>query len=325
MVWLFLVLFAGQFESNFRDGLTALNENNLTLAESQLEAALQLQPENARVWLALAQTYWKLHKEPLAQTAAHNAQIWGSEDPVVLHALSIFYSETADYSNAAKTLQAAIGRNPGEESYYFELAQLHLRRESFAAALEALDAGRKRFPASAQLALASGVAYYGLRRFPEAIGAFLHTIELDPTVEQPCVFLGRMLDQAEDRLPAITQVFAAFAKRAPENYLSSFLYGKALALAGGDAAAAPLFRESIALNASYWESHFELGVLLGRQGNLEEAAREIRSAVEHNPGDPAPHYRLARLYDRLGKADEAGAERALHAKLAAGQQPAGIK
>ena len=62
MVWLFLVLFAGQFESTFHAGLTALNNNNLALAESRLEAASQLEPRNARVWLALAQTYWKLRK-----------------------------------------------------------------------------------------------------------------------------------------------------------------------------------------------------------------------------------------------------------------------
>ena len=157
MFWLFAVLFAGQFETTFHDGLIALNENNLALAESRLEAAAQLEPQNAGVWLALAQTYWKLHKEPLAQSAARYAQTWGADDAVVLRALSMFYSETADYASAAKLLQAAIKRNPGEESYYFELAQLHLRREGFAAALGSVDAGRKNFPASAQLELAAGV------------------------------------------------------------------------------------------------------------------------------------------------------------------------
>ena len=68
--------------------------------------------------------------------------------------------------------------------------------------------GRKNFDKSPQLELAAGVAYYGLRRFPEAIEAFLRTIRLDPGIEQPYVFLGRMLDQAEDKLPQITEVFA---------------------------------------------------------------------------------------------------------------------
>ncbi len=326
MFWLLAVLFAGQFESTFHDGLIALTQNNLSLAESRLEAAAELSPHHAGVWLALAQTYLKLHKGPQAQSAARNAETWAADDAVLLHALSIFHLETADYTGAARLLQAAIRRNPFEESYYFELAQLDLKQEKFADALETLDAGLKKFDKSAQLELAEGVAYYGLRRFPEAIDAFLRTIELDGSVEQPYVFLGRMIDQAEEKLPRFTEVFAAFVKRAPENYLSSYLYGKSLAMANQPGRAEGLLRKSIAQNDGYWESHFELGVLLGQERKFEEAAREIRRGAELNPSDPVPHYHLARLYDRMGKTAEAGVERDLHARLsAAGGRMGGIR
>jgi Flp pilus assembly protein TadD len=134
-----------------------------------------------------------------------------------------------------------------------------------------------------------------------------------------------MLDQAEERLPPVTQAFAAFAKRSPENYLSSFLYGKSLALANDSGAAEALLRKSIAQNDAYWESHFELGVLLSQQRKFEEATRELRRGAELNPSDPVPHYHLARLYDRMGKAAEASAERDLHARLSAGGRMSGIK
>jgi len=314
MIWLFVALFAGQFETAFRAGLVALNENNLTVAESQLEAASQLEPNDARVWLALAQTYRKLHKLPSAQTAAEKAEVLAT-DPVLIHGLALYYSEAANYGKAAELFQAAIRRSPFTESYYFDLAQLYLKRQDFAAALGTLNSGRKNFDKSAQLELASGVAYYGLRRFPEAIDAFLATIRLDPGVEQPYVFLGRMLDQAEDRLPKIGEVFAAFARSAPENYMSGFLYAKALMVQHPDQAEA-LLRKSIARNGEFWESHFELGVLLDQREKFEDAAREMRRSIELSPNDPVPHYRLARLYDRLGKTAEARAERELHARLA---------
>jgi tetratricopeptide (TPR) repeat protein len=326
MVWLLLVLLADQFDTTFKAGLIALNENQLAVAESHLEAASRLQPRNARVWLALAQTYWKLNKSQAAQTAARNAEA-NTSDAAVFHGLSVFYLETADYAKAAESLQAAIRRNPSDESYYFELAQLRLKQQNFAAALETLDAGRKKFDKSAQLELAAGVAYYGLRRFAEAIDAFLRTIQIDAQIEQPYVFLGRMVDQAEERLPRITQAFATFAKTAPENHLSNFLYGKALRMGDDPDRAEASLRQSIARNDAFWESHFELGALLDQRGEFEAAAKEIRRSIELNPDDPAPHYRLARLYDRLGKAAEARAERELHARLsaAAGQGMAGIK
>ena len=126
----------------------------------------------------------------------------------------------------------------------------------------------------------------------------------------------RMLDQAEDKLPKITEVFAAFSKSAPGNYLSSFLYGKVVALED-PARAERLLRESIARNDQFWESHFELGALLEQRGAVQEASQEVRRGIELNPQDPAAHYRLARLYDRLGKTAEAQSERELHAKLSA--------
>jgi tetratricopeptide (TPR) repeat protein len=324
MVWLLLVLFADQFDTSFKAGLIALNENNLQVAESQLEAASQLHPQDSRVWLALAQTYFKLHKLPAAEAAAGKAEALAT-DSVVIRGLAVYYSGASNSAKAEELLRKAILRKPFEENYYFDLAQLFLKEQNFAAALKTLDAGRKNFDKSAQLELAAGVAYYGLRRFPEAIDAFLRTIQLDPAVEQPYVFLGRVVDQAEERLPRITQVFAAFANGAPGNYMGNFLYGKSL-LAGSDLSQAEaLLGKSIAQNDAFWESHFELGVLLEQQGKFEEAAREVRRSVDLNPDDPAPHYRLARLYDRLGKTAEARAERAVHAKLSATAPGMGIK
>lgn len=379
MLWLVVLLFADQFDGAFRAGLVALNNNDLQRAESQLVAASKLQPANARVWLALAQTYWKLHKLPAAQSAASKVEALAKE-PAILEGLALYYSETENYGIAAelearyaetkpesasravelylragkpqpaiqtarkalttydraelhdllgkayqadgnpaeaiREFQVAIRKNRFDEGFYFDLAQAQLNQQSFAAALETLDAGRKYFDKSAQLELAAGVAYYGLRRFPEAIEAFLNTIRLDPGVEQPYVFLGRMLDQSEDRLTKIRDVFAAFVKAQPNNYLSSFLYGKALSL-DNPAEAAAMFRKSIARNGRFWESHFELGLILENEGKLEEAAAEIRQSADLNPKDPTPHYRLARLYDRLGRAKDAENERELHARLSA--------
>ncbi len=325
MLWLCLLLFADQFDAQFQAGLIALNGGRLAIAESELESASRLRPENPRVWLALAQTYRKLGKQDLAEAAAMNAQTH-HPDAVVLHGLGLYYSEAGQFPKAVESLAAAIRQSPYQESYYFDLAQLHLNRQEFAAALAILDKARLNFDKSAQLELAAGVAYYGLRRFPEAIDAFLRTAQLSPDAEQPYVFLGRMLDQAESRLAAITQAFAAYARRAPESDVAAYLYGKSLAAAGDTAAAEPWLRKSIARNAGFWESHYELGLLLDQEGKLEDAANEIRTAIQLHPGDPAPHYRLARLYTRLGKPAEAQTERDLHARLtAAGQAAAGIK
>lgn len=379
MPWLFLLLFSDQFDSAYRAGLAALNNNELVVAESRLESASKLEPRNARVWLALAQTYWKQSKPQASLTAARKAETF-TKDPAIFHGLAFFYSEATDYGKAAELearyaenapdaypaavelylragkaklaieaarkglaardradlhnllgkayaadgdpvkataeFQAAIERSRYDESFYFDLTQLQLKQQAFAEALQTLDAGRQHFDKSAQLELAAGVAYYGLRRFPEAIDSFLQTIRLSPALEQPYLFLGRMLDQAEGRLPKIMEASAAFAKNAPDNYVSTFVYGKTLAVENPSEAAG-MFRKSIASNGKFWESHFELGLLLEQAGKFQEASTEMLRVIELNPQDPAPHYRLARIYDRLGKPAEARTERELHARLSA--------
>jgi Flp pilus assembly protein TadD len=325
MMWLFLLLAPDQFEATFRAGLIALNENKLPAAESQLEEASRIEPRNARVWIALAQTYSKLGKPTSADAAGRKAETFAVTGPE-WRGLGTFYSGTDNHAKAVESFRKSLKADPFQEGAYFDLAQLFLKRQDFAAALDTLNAGRKYFDKSPQLELAAGVAYYALRRFPDAIEAFLHTIQLDPTIEQPYIFLGRMLDQAEDKLPRITQAFVALSERAPDHYLASFLSAKALSMQDPKQAET-LLRKSIGQNGDFWESHFELGVLLDQQGQFEEAEREIRRGSTLNPNDPVPHYRLARIYDRLGRSEQARAEREIHARLSAAGAPgmAGIK
>lgn len=241
------------------------------------------------------------------------------EDRADVHELlSEAYEMDSQTANAVAEMRKAIKLDGYQESYYFGLAQLYLRHRDAGAAVETLQQGRKIFARSAQLELALGVAYYGLRRFSDAADCFLRTLSIAPEVAQPYVFLGRMLDQAEDRLPQVTAAFAARAASKPDDYLASFLYGKALSMGLGDRRQIEtLYRKSIALRGDFWESHYELGILLERGHNFAGAAGELQRAIELNPGSPTPHYHLARVYERLGKKSEAAAELAAHARLSA--------
>lgn len=236
------------------------------------------------------------------------------------------YEADGQSVKAVLEMQQALRLDPYEESYYFDLAQLLLEHQNFDAAIQTLEAGRKVFDKSAQIELALGVAYYGQRRFSDAVNSFLRTITLAPAVEQPYVFLGRILDQADARLDETTRRFAEFAAANPKNYLGHFLYGKALiAQSGKPAEAEAALRKSIALNDAYWESHFELGVLLERKRDFAGAARELQRSIQLNARNPAPHYRLARVYDRMGQSERAKTERSRHEALMAEEKAAAQK
>jgi tetratricopeptide (TPR) repeat protein len=226
------------------------------------------------------------------------------------------YEADGQTDKAVLELQEALRRNAYEESYYFDLAHVLLRHQNFDAAIQLLEASRRIFARSAQLELALGVAYYGQRRFSEAVDSFLRTIAIEPGVAQPYVFLGRILEHADKRLPEIVTRFEARAQAAPKDFLAQFLAGKAFAAQGEQLEKAEAaLRRSIALKEDFWESHYELALLLEKARKFEEAAKELERSAALNPAAPTPHYRLARIYDRLDRSDEAARERALHQKL----------
>lgn len=239
------------------------------------------------------------------------------------------YETDGQFDKSIVELQKAIQLAPREESYVFDLAHVLLLHQNFDVAIQLLESAKKVFDKSAQLELALGIANYGQRKFPEAVDSFLRTAELAPKVEQPYVFLARIISHAEGRLGEVTAKFARFAEANPRNYLGHFLHAKGLIAqigpSGSDdlsSQADGLLRRSIELNPNFWESHFELGVLLEGRKQFEPSATHLRQAIQLNPNAAAPHYRLARVYDRLGKAELAQKERDLHDKLTAEERAA---
>ncbi len=62
-----------------------------------------------------------------------------------------------------------------------------------------------------------------------------------------------------------------------------------------------LFRNAIELNPNHWEAHYELGELLWRTGQLQEAEKEALRSVELQPLSVLPYDVLGDLYYSMGR------------------------
>lgn len=364
-------------------GLVALQKGQLVEARTALEECSRLDPKNAFAWSSLAETYRRLNAPAKAASAAKTAEAMGADNPVVSHALAMFYTQTGEFTHAAQLEQqfaesskadpgameraAALYLDGGDAAdalnlaqranqthpspstedllgralllsgkvaegeaqlksawtsaqtdphIAFDYAELLLHKEDFTPAAEVIDSALAAHPNDPQLRLALGVARYGQRRFDDAITAFLQVIKIDPQIDQPYRFIGRLMDQVGDRLPEITSDFEAWAARNPRNAQAQFLLAKArLAADAKDPNAEALLKRSIALDSKDWESHYELGVLMSSRHEWKMAASELSLSAQLDPKQAMPHYQLARVYDRLGEPERAKAERALHQKL----------
>ena len=323
----FLAASSPQDES-LRAGLMALQRGDLAAAQNSLEAASRQAPNDGRAWIALAQVYWRLHRTSDAEGAAAKAAAVAPDEPAVLQGLSIYYSETNQSLKAAEAAAKYAAKVPEKSdardraiALYFAAAQPLLQQQKFAEAVGILEEGTAQLPNTAQLELALGVTYYGLRRFDDAADAFLRTIEIAPETEQPYTFLGRILDQIPTRLPQVTKSFAEYQNRHPARAEVYLLHAKALdAQSLEPETALRLIGKSIEIESGNASAHFEMGTVLDRLQRFAEATAAFERAAQLDPADPKVHYHLARDYDRIGKHDAARSEREKHARLIAAQE-----
>ena len=284
---------AAQLEQQFAESAKA------DPAATERAAALYLDGGDATNAVNLAQTALETHPSPSVEDLLGRALI-----------------ATGRISEGETQLKAAWKSAETDPHIAFDYAQLLLRKEDFTQAATVIDSALSADPDDPQLRLAMGVARYGQRRFDDAIVAFLQVIKIDPQIDQPYRFLGRMLDQVGEHLQEITNDFQDWAAKNPKNAKAQVLLAKArLAADSKDATAEGLLRKSILLDPNDWESHYELGVLLANRREWKAAAAELTRSTALDRKQSMPHYHLARVYDRLGEPDRAKAERELHEKL----------
>jgi tetratricopeptide (TPR) repeat protein len=330
-------------------GLEALQRNDWAAARQALDPVSQSNPDDPRVWVLLARASQKLGLAAEAESAASRAAKF--DTAYTRQGLAIYHAEGGRAEDAAEwadrasatlssgehaslrnfigkvlaspvELKRAVELNPYEEAYRADLGRLLLARQRFAEAVAEMEASRKIFSASAQLELMLGVAHYGLRRFPDAVEAFLKVIQIDPTIEQPYIFLNRMLPQAIHRLPEVESAFAAFAARNPHSALGPFLKARAIIIQLPPSGmplqvevAEKLLRSSLAGDAANPDAHAELAYLLERKGDYASAERSLTKAAALRPSDAVFQYRLSRIYDRMDRAGDAAKARARHSEL----------
>ena len=355
-----LVLLAAappSFEANMREGMAALQRNDLPVAQQSLEQAVRVQPSSGAAWFLLAQTYARRDNMKSALPAAQRASQNAGKDPTILYNLAVFYrdaempdasiahakrvlaledsadvrtllgkayAQKKDWPDAVAQFREALRLTPYSEEPIFNLAQAFLQAQDFAAAAEVLETGRKTFDKSPQLELALGVAYYGQRNFSGAVDRYLRVMDLAPDVPQPYYFVAKILEHALDRIPKVIEHALYFEKQHPQSPLGYVLHAKALILQLPPTGFPPeahqaygLLEKAASIENKQAEVPYLLGTLLDRKQDYAAAAVMLERSIQLDPRGAAAHFRLARVYERLGRKEDAAAQRALHEKLSA--------
>ena len=124
-------------------------------------------------------------------------------------------------------------------------------------------------------------------------------LEFDPDNPDVLVKLGRLL-RTLGRNEEALEYFIAYNKKLPDDFLGLAHIGSCLSELGRPQEAEAYIRRALeGLDDAL--THYNLGVVLGMTGRLDEAIAEYRKAVDRNPGDLNARNNLATALARQGK------------------------
>ena len=109
-----------------QQGLISLQSRNIPAAQQYLERAIRQSPDEARAWIGLAQIYRVLNLHAKASRHASEAARLGEDDPLIQHALSMFYTDYGDFAEAARWEEKFARSERGSHDAFLRAATLYL-------------------------------------------------------------------------------------------------------------------------------------------------------------------------------------------------------
>jgi predicted Zn-dependent protease len=218
--------------------------------------------------------------------------------------LSRAYYGTGRIKDAYDALREATRLEPGNEENYVDLAMICLDLENHDLGLEIVGIGLEHRPNSYILYLQRGVLLAMKAQLTDAEQAFESARRLAPERPAAHAALAMVWMQTGQTEKAVATLRTETRARA--DHVVPYTFAVALVRSGVDPAsdaaveAIDALRASIRANDRFAPAHSQLGRLLLKRGEVDEAIRELEKAVALDPGATAALYNLGQAYSKKG-------------------------
>jgi len=256
---------------------SALNRRDYKRAETILLEETQRDPTSARtakIYTLVGHILFLDGQYLNSAIAWKKAEAIATLDDQTRFSLAMAYLRLNRPDWGRDELQRLSQGDPQNPLYLYWLARLDYDARAYAPAISRLRRAIELDPNMMRAYNNLGLCYDSLGQFDEAIQSFTRAIELNRMQKQPSAW-------------------------PPLNLAVSLISLNRL-----DDAVARL-HETLSYNPQFPQAHYQLGLVLEKQGKFEEAIAPLQRAVELDPFYPEPHYTLGKIYQRQGKREEA--------------------
>ena len=306
------------FESNHKTAEMYASKGKLSQAIPYFEKAYAADPTHYVNGYDLALAY--IETGALDKARKTLDAMLAQSDGAELHNLRGLLEERAGAVQPSLTeYQRAAQMDPSEKNL-FDLGNVLVRAKGVEQAIEVLGYASGKYPRSARLRVALGVAYYAHSEYDKAVAALCEGVDLDPSDSRAIYFLGKMFAISPALSGEVRKRLAHLVQAYPKNAAANYYY--AVSLWNRDAGAARRdekierhLKQALTLDPKMADAHFQLGVLYQDQQKVPLAVREFELAVKAAPDNEKFHYRLAQAYKSAGNEEASAREFARYRQL----------
>ncbi len=304
------------FAANQELGKYLLFSQQANRSVHYLERAHTLEPENYDNEVDLAKAYTATGKLPQARAITVNL-LRAHDKPELHNLLGTIEERSGNPVKAEQQYELAAKSDPTEHNFFDWGAELLLHHAS-KAAIDVFTEGARRFPASARMITALGVAWYAHGSYAQAAEILDRASDLNPIEETPYIFLGHILAVEASVTDATSTRIERFLQLSPQNAYANYLAALNLwrhARASRDQVtlnrAQSLLARATELDPNFALAYFQRGVVFAETGDTQSAISAFQHALASDSSLTEAHFRLAQLYRRTG--DEPNSRRELSA------------
>jgi tetratricopeptide (TPR) repeat protein len=313
LVIILLFLIAGNLPAqDLQPGETGGGPDLTSGIQSRLQPAIRSQLEQAL----------KSRDYPRAEVLLADEIARDPKRPDLLRLLGHIFFLDGRYLNCAVAMKKADALGGLDEAGRFLLAMSYVRlgkREWSRPELLKLEQSH---PDKALYPYWTGRLEYLDQRFQAAVVRFRQALKLDARFTRGWDNLGlayEALGQQQEALHAYQEANrlnreSTVASPWPPLNLGSLMLKLDLI---NDAESS--LRESLRYDSKFAKAHYQLALLLERQGKLEDAVAQLKQAAASDPAYAEPHYALNRIYRKQGQLQNAQAALEVFQKLKKGK------
>jgi tetratricopeptide (TPR) repeat protein len=249
------------------------------------------------------------------------------KSPQLLSFLGGIYFLYGDYAQSVVAMKKAERLSPLGNGDRFTLAMAYVILNHSDWAQPELERLTQADPRKALYFYWLSRVHYQQKHYAEGVANARKAIQLDPKFTRAHDDLGlcyEALGKYAEAIESYNQALTLNRKARPPSPWPPLDFGALLVKLNRFDDARAYLDEALRYDGRFPQAHYEMGVLLDKQGKQKEAIQELYVAASLNPSYAEPHYALGRIYTQLGDLREAQKEFAQFDKIKQAQQQPGV-